>query len=428
MDRVIGAVNSRRNLMKSAELQYSLEGDGAYQYFLYNLMILYQRSAIWPRMSKMSLEIAVMLPTYNERDNLSQLEQRLIAALNGLEWEAIIVDDDSNDGTADKARAMSLENPRIRCIQRIGRRGLASAAIEGMCATAAPFVAVMDADNQHDPVLLPSMLAAIRSGAYDLAYASRFADGASTEKWGRPNRVKASGLANALARRVTGVELSDPMSGYFMMRAATLRANAHRLSGVGFKILLDILATVSPPMRVKEFPLDFAARAAGESKLDRTIVFEFLVGLYDKWLGRIIPTRFALFGTVGSIGALVHLAVLALALRLVSSGLAGGPYPKEFAFVVGQTAATVIAMTFNFELNNELTYADKRLRGAIPLVKGWLKFAAACAVGMVANIGVSSILVNAGIHTIPAAICGIALASVWNFALSSRFVWGKYGS
>ena len=152
------------------------------------------------------------------------------------------------------------------------------------------------------------------------------------------------------------------------------------------------------------------------------------MGLYDKWLGRIIPTRFALFGTVGSIGALVHLAVLALALRLVSSGLAGGPYPKEFAFVVGQTAATVIAMTFNFELNNELTYADKRLRGAIPLVKGWLKFAAACAVGMVANIGVSSILVNAGIHTIPAAICGIALASVWNFALSSRFVWGKYGS
>jgi dolichol-phosphate mannosyltransferase len=376
----------------------------------------------------MSLQLAIILPTLNERGNLRRLEQRLTAALAGIEWEAIIVDDNSLDGTADEARAIGLSNPRIRCIQRVGRRGLASAAIEGMCATAAPVVAVMDADHQHDPALLPGMLAAIQSGEFDIAYASRFAAGASTEKWGQPSRVKVSGIANAVARRVTGLELSDPMSGYFMMRTATLRENAHRLSGVGFKILLDILATVTPPMRVKEFPLDFAARAEGESKLDRTIAFEFLVGLYDKWLGRIIPTRFALFGTVGAIGALVHLAVLALVLRFISSHPAMVPHLGDYAFVIGQTVAALTAMTFNFELNNELTYADKRLRGLLPLIKGWAKFAAACAVGMIANIGVSSILVNAGVHSLPAAICGIALASVWNFALSSRFVWGKYGS
>ena len=375
-----------------------------------------------------SLELAVILPTLNERGNLRRLAERLEAALEGIAWEAIIVDDDSKDGTADEARALSLENPRIRCIQRIGRRGLASAAIEGMCATAAPVVAVMDADHQHDPALLPKMLAAVTSGTYDLAYASRFAEGASTEQWGRPDRVKASGLANALARRVTGVALSDPMSGYFMLRAETLRKCAPRLSGVGFKILLDILATVAPPMRVKEFPLDFAARAEGESKLDRTIVFEFLVGLYDKWLGRVIPTRFALFGTVGAMGAVVHLAVLAAVLHLIPSDGAAGHPTKAFAFIVAQTAAAVTAMSFNFELNNELTYADKRLRGVLPLLRGWAKFAAACAVGMVANIGVSGILLNYGIHTVPAAICGIVLASVWNFALSSRFVWGKYGT
>jgi dolichol-phosphate mannosyltransferase len=375
-----------------------------------------------------ALQLAIILPTLNERGNLRGLAQRLSAALQGIEWEAIIVDDNSQDGTADEARAISSENPRIRCIQRIGRRGLASATIEGMCATVAPVVAVKDADHQHDPALLPNMLDAIESGTFDLAYASRFADGASTEKWGWPDRVRASGLANALARRVTGVELSDPMSGYFMMRAETLRKHAGGLSGVGFKILLDILATASPPMRVKEFPLDFAARVAGESKLDRTIVFEFLVGLYDKWLGRVIPTRFALFGTVGAIGAVVHLVVLALTLQLISSGSAGGANSKEIAFIIGQTVAAITAMTFNFELNNELTYADKRLRGLMPLLKGWAKFAAACAVGMVANIGVSTLLISRGIHALPAAVCGIALASVWNFALSSRFVWGKYGT
>jgi dolichol-phosphate mannosyltransferase len=194
------------------------------------------------------------MPTLNERGNLRPLVARLDAALKGITWEAIFVDDNSRDGTADEARAIALEDPRIRCIQRIGRRGLASAAIEGMCATAAPIVAVMDADHQHDPKLLPGMLAAIESGEYDLAYASRFAEGASTEAWGRPDRVKASGFANAIARKVTGVDLSDPMSGYFMLPTATLRCDAHRLSGVGFKILLDILATVDTPLRVKEFP------------------------------------------------------------------------------------------------------------------------------------------------------------------------------
>ncbi|MDE2406127.1 MAG: glycosyltransferase family 2 protein [Sphingomonadales bacterium] len=374
------------------------------------------------------LQLAIVLPTLNERKNLRPLVERLDKALDGIAWEAIFVDDNSRDGTSDEARAISQEDPRVRCIQRIGRRGLASAAIEGMCATAAPIVAVMDADHQHDPNLLPGMLAAVASGEYDLAYASRFAEGASTEAWGRPDRVKASGFANALARKVTGVDLSDPMSGYFMLRAETLRADAHRLSGVGFKILLDILATVDRPLRVKEFPLNFAARAEGESKLDRTVVFEFLVGLYDKWLGRFIPTRFALFGTVGALGAIVHMAVLAAVLHLFGARFAVSHYPKEAAFIVGQTVAALTAMTFNFVLNNELTYSDKRLRGVFPILRGWGKFAMTCAFGMLANIGVSTALVRVGFHAYPAAIVGIVLASVWNFALSSKFVWGKYGN
>ena len=372
------------------------------------------------------LQLAIILPTYNERANLRPLVARMDGALAGLNWEAIYVDDNSPDGTADEARAIGLEDPRIRVIQRIGRRGLASAAIEGMLATSAPYVAVMDADLQHDPTLLPQMLASLTSGDYDLAYASRFADGASTEEWGRPDRVKASGLANAIARKVTGVELTDPMSGYFMLPAATLRADAHRLSGVGFKILLDILATVDQPLRVKEFPLNFAARTEGESKLDRTVVFEFLVGLYDKWLGRIIPTRFALFGTIGGVGVVVHMAVLAAVLAVLGEQFAYHNWSAQTDFIVAQTSAAVVAMSFNFVLNNELTYADKRLRGLLPLLRGWAKFALTCSVGLLANVGVAAVLLRMGFHAYPAAIIGIVVGSVWNFALSSKFVWGKY--
>ncbi len=363
----------------------------------------------------MTLQLAVILPTYNERGNLRALVARLDAALAGTAWEAVIVDDHSPDGTADEARGIAAADPRVRVIERIGRRGLASAAIEGMCSTAAPVVAVMDADHQHDPALLPGMLAAITGGECDLAYASRFCEGASTQAWNRPDRVRASGFANALARKVTGVTLSDPMSGYFMMRAKDLRTTAPKLSGVGFKILLDILATSETPMKVREFPLEFAARAEGESKLDRTVVFEFLVGLYDKWLGRVIPTRFALFGTIGALGVVVHMAVLASALQLA-----------HVPFLIAQTLAAIVAMTFNFVLNNALTYADKRLKGFVPLLRGWAKFALTCSVGLLANIGVAAVLVRMGFHEYPAAIAGIVVGSVWNYALSSRFVWGKY--
>ncbi len=373
------------------------------------------------------LQLAIVLPTLNERKNLRPLVDRLDAALTGIAWEAIFVDDNSADGTADEARAIGLIDPRVRCIQRIGRRGLASAAIEGMCATAAPIVAVMDADHQHDPKLLPGMLAAIESGSYDLSYASRFAAGASTAAWGRPDRVKASGFANSLARKVTGVELSDPMSGYFMLRAEILRADADRLSGVGFKILLDILATVKAPLRIKEFPLDFAARAEGESKLDRTVVFEFLVGLYDKWLGRFIPTRFALFGTVGAAGVAVQFGALWLMLHLeMGQRLIAGHWSANTRFNIANTLAAVVAMTFNFVLNNELTYADKRLRGFVPLLRGWAKFALTCSLGLLTNVGSAALLSAMGFHQVVAVLTGIVLGSVWNFALSSKFVWGKY--
>lgn len=364
----------------------------------------------------MTLDLAIILPTLNERGNLGPLVERIDLAIGAAAaWEVIIVDDNSRDGTADEARALALTDNRVRVIQRIGRRGLASAAIEGFCATAAPYVAVMDADHQHDPALLPGMLAALKSGEAEICVASRFAEGASTAEWAAPEREKLSTMANALARKITGVELSDPMSGYFMLPSATARALVPRLSGIGFKILLDLLATTDTPMQVKEFPLNFAARREGESKLDRAILFDFLAGLYDKSLGRVIPTRFALFGTVGAMGVVVHFLVLTSLLFVVGHH-----------FTLAQTAAVLVAMSFNFWLNNYLTYRDKRLVGAGSLLRGWLGFIATCAIGGFANVAIASFLEGKGVFWVLAALAGIVAGSVWNYALSSRFVWGRF--
>jgi dolichol-phosphate mannosyltransferase len=374
----------------------------------------------WPSGSKpvattAPLELAIVLPTLNERGNLAPLVERIELALGKASWEVLVVDDNSADGTADEARELALTDPRIRVIHRIGRRGLASAAIEGLCATAAPYAAVMDADHQHDPALLPQMLEVLRAGEADIAVASRFAEGASTENWDDPERERLSGLANRLARTMTGVELTDPLSGYFMLPTATARRLAPRLSGIGFKILLDLLATARSPLKVREFPLNFAARRAGESKLDRAIAFDFLAGIYDKTFGKVIPTRFALFGTVGAVGVLVHMGVLALML-----------FAFEKAFMLGQATAVLSAMSFNFLLNNWLTYRDQRLEGTSEIVRGWAGFCLTCAIGGFANVAVATLLKGYGLFWALAALAGILIGSVWNYALSSRFVWGRY--
>ncbi len=361
------------------------------------------------------LELAIVLPTLNERGNIAPMVERLEEALGPTGWEAVFVDDNSSDGTAEEARRIGQTDPRIRVIQRIGRRGLASAAIEGMCATAAPFVAVMDADHQHDPALLKDMLEAVRSGEADLAYASRFAVGGNADGLTSKGRETGSRIANALARQLTGTELTDAMSGYFLLRTEQLRKQADQLSGIGFKIMLDILATARPALKVKEFPLKFANRLAGESKLDHGVALDFVAGLFERYFGRWIPTRFALFGMVGGLGVFVHMAVLA---SLYAPGLV--------SFTWGQAVATVVAMTFNFWLNNLLTYRDQKLDGPDRMFWGWIKFCATCAIGAFANVAAASMLEAMGTIWWLAALAGIVLASVWNYALSSKFVWGRF--
>lgn len=362
------------------------------------------------------LDLAIVIPTFNEKANVPVLVARLDQALTGINWEAIFVDDDSPDGTAEAAREIARIDRRVRVIQRIGRRGLATACIEGMCATAAPAVAVIDGDLQHDETILPEMLAALRSDpSLDIVVGSRFVEGGGTGDWDR-DRLSKSALATRLSQRVLDVGLTDPMSGFFMVRTDVVRARAPHLAGIGFKILLDIMTAGGRPLRFRELPYVFRVRTEGESKLDHVVALEYLIALYDRRFGRLVPVRFAMFSAIGVIGVGIHMGVLAL-LHLVAGA----------SFLIGQIAATGAAMTFNFFLNNALTYRDRRLRGARQLLDGWVSFCVVCSVGAIANVGVAAFLYDFHYGAWAAsALAGVLVGAVWNYALSSRFVWGRY--
>ncbi len=363
-----------------------------------------------------ALDLAIVIPTFNERGNVPVLVAKLDQALAGINWEAIFVDDDSPDGTADAAREIGRFDRRVRVIQRIGRRGLATACIEGMCATAAPAVAVIDGDLQHDETILPAMLAALKGDpVLDIVVGSRFVDGGGTGEWDR-DRVAKSAFATKLSQRVLDVGLTDPMSGFFMMRTELLRAIAPRLAGIGFKILLDIMAAGDRPLRFLELPYVFRTRSVGESKLDHVVALEYLIALYDRKFGNVVPVRFAMFSAIGVIGVGIHMGVL----TLLYLGLG-------VSFLAGQIAATVAAMTFNFFLNNALTYRDRRLKGWRQLLDGWVSFCLVCSVGAVANVGVAAFLYDFRYGAWAAsAMAGVLIGAVWNYALSSRFTWGRY--
>jgi len=356
--------------------------------------------------------VAIVIPTLNERENIEPLVGLLTSALREVAWEAIFVDDDSRDGTSEHVRALASANPRIRCLQRIGRRGLATACIEGVLASAAPYVAVMDADLQHDERLLPEMLRTLESGAADLVIGSRYVAGGGFGDLTR-GRARLSDLGTRLARLVCKAEVADLLSGFFMCRREVFERALRRMSGQGFKVLLDLLASSPEPIRVCELPYSFRQRQLGESKLDTMIAWEFAMLLADKLIGHIVPVRFALFAIIGAFGLLIHLATLWASLNLIGLG-----------FAVGQSVATVVAMTSNFFFNNQFTYRDQRLRG-LSLLRGLFIFYLICGVGAVANVGVASYAFTSSHTWWLAGVAGAVVGSVWNFAMSSVFTWRR---
>lgn len=361
-------------------------------------------------MSAPAVELTVVVPTFNEAQNVEPLYRGLARALTGVDWEVIFVDDDSPDGTADAVRRLAQTEHNVRCLHRIGRRGLSSACIEGALASAARYVAVMDADLQHDERLLPAMLETLRAGEADVVVGSRYAEGGGTGGWGR-GRVWISAAGTRLARMMLGNRVADPLSGFFMTAAALWRERAPHLSALGFKILLDLL--LPPPhrdLRVKELPYKFRERELGRSKLGNSVAWDFLLLLLDKKLGRYVPVQFVSFCLIGAFGVGVHLAVLSAGWWL---GL---------DFLAAHAAATVIAMTTNFLLNNALTYRERMLRGWRMAV-GWASFCVASSVGVLGNIGAAYWLQQAEHGWTLSALAGILIGTVWNYVTTRKLTW-----
>ena len=357
-------------------------------------------------------DLTVVVPCYNERQNVAILVSRLADALAGIAWEVVFVDDNSPDGTAEEAKSIAAVDPRVRCIRRVGRRGLSSAVIEGVLSSASPYVAVIDGDLQHDETRLPSMLQMLRDGKADVVVASRFAAGGDAEGLAGARRLALSNLGIRLAVFMLGTKLTDPMSGYFVMQRCDFEAITPRLTGNGFKILLDLLLSAPKKLRVQEVGAVFRARVHGESKLSPLVMLQFLALLLDKATNGLVPLRFISFALVGAFGVVVHLAVLQLATGL---GL---------HFLRAQTAATLVAMVANFQLNNVITYRDQRLRGA-RVWRGLFLFMLVCSVGAVANIGIARALYAEGEATTPAGAVGAIIGVVWNYTMSATLVWNR---
>jgi dolichol-phosphate mannosyltransferase len=325
----------------------------------------------------------------------------------------IVVDDDSPDGTSNVAFALAAEDRRLRCLRRINRSGLAGAVIEGWMSSSADFVAVIDGDLQHDESILPAMYDALAKRSGDLAIGTRpkDADGRSSLS---PARQALSNLGAWVFRRIAGTAVTDPMSGFFMIRREIVSSLAPRLSPDGFKILVDVILSAGGGLKIIEVPYVFRKRHAGESKLTPLVGMDFLGLVVHHATAGLLPIRFALFASIGAVGLLVHIVALS-AIRHWFSTL---------TFDAGQLVATILAMGSNFILNNEITYRPYRFSGP-GLVAGFVAFALGCSVGVLANINVASWLYAADGTWWVAGLAGALLSVVWNYAVSTNLVWRR---
>ena len=354
-------------------------------------------------------ELSVVVPAYRERENIPLLLDALEQALVGLDWEAIVVADAADDGTEEVVRERAQRDSRVRIVQRIGRRGLASACIEGMLSSSAPYLAVMDADLQHDETLLPKLLDAAKHGGAEVVVASRYMEGGSTGELAA-DRVRVSRLASALSS-VLCKGLTDPMSGFFVVRRTFLERVVRKLYGRGFKILLDMIAAARGQVKIAELPYRMRSRERGESKLGVRVIAEFFMLILYHLTGRLLPARFFLFGLVGVTGVVVQLGVLSLA------------FGASAQFLYSQIVATWVAMTSNFFLNNIFTYGDQRLRGA-RMWRGLISFYMACGIGAFINVALAEWLFVKSVPYWAAGLTGALVASLWNFFTTASFTWG----
>lgn len=361
----------------------------------------------------LSFKLSIVLPTFNELDNVPHVCRELLGLKGRYELELIFVDDDSQDGTADCVRELARHHPEVRLIRRVGRAGLSSAIKEGILDATGDLVVVMDCDGQHEPSTVVEALNCLLETGADLVIGSRFHPYAQILGLSA-KRERNSTWANAMARLSLPRyrQLTDYMSGFFVCRLQSVFPYVRQIDVNGFKFLYELLAISRGRLLVEEVPLRFQPRLAGESKLNLAVVWDLGISILHTLLFRSVPRRAISFALVGATGIATHFFIYGLARHVLS-----------LSFEWAQTCAVITAATTNFLINNVLTFRFQQLSG-LRLLLGLLRYLLVTSMGMVANVGVSSALYHqVAQRPFFALFAGITVDFVWKYAASSKFVW-----
>ena len=356
--------------------------------------------------------LTVVLPAYNERNNIDFLLQNLAKADMHQQIKRVIyVDDDSPDGSSEYIKSLANAHFEVLCIHRIGRQGLSSAVVEGVMLADTEYVAVMDADGQHEPTDLMGMLNLALKDKIDFVVGSRFkAQDSLDNHTGLRHFISKKG--NALCNFILKRELTDPLTGFFLFKRSIFLGAVRDMKPTGFKILLEFLYRIrSNNIEVVDYPIQFRTRHEGESKLDSRVLLEFIDQILGFLTKGLFPENLFGFLLVGASGLIVHLSLLYILL-----------FPVGVNFELSQSLATLTSMISNFSLNNILTFRRNRLRGW-RWVKGLLYFVVVCSIGATANVGAAAYLNNAGESWWLSGLMGILVGTIFNFALSRFFIW-----
>ncbi len=353
--------------------------------------------------------LSLVIPTYNEAASIAPLVERINGALSKFNYEIVFVDDDSGDGTAEIASKLSARYP-IKVIVRKGKRGLATAVVDGLKQADGSVVAVMDADLQHPPEVIPDLLKEAENGA-DVVIASRYVRGGECQNWSLARAVISRGaiflahLLLPLTRRV-----SDPVSGFFLFRKSVVAGAG--LRPAGYKILLEILIE-GKYRKVTEVPYTFHSRRQGKSKLGSRQQIDYLRHVYSLMKRKGELLRFVKFCLVGASGVLVNMGLLWLL--------------TEFAglfYLLSAAISIESSIISNFTLNDYFTFPDRRLKGGRNFLKRLVKFNMVSLVGLGLNMTVLWLLTSVlGVYYLLSNLCGIAAAILWNYVVNFWWTW-----